>query len=115
MNFQLHFQPRSNASQQGVRTLPHTPWGVGTRPQLEGALQRRPRGATIEGKAPMPDTRNELNRIMPAILAALSDQRRPGRPIKVAFAPSGHFEATVTLCDDGARAPRIRSARRFGH
>ncbi len=49
----------------------------------------------------MPDTRNELDRIMPAILAALSDQRRPDRPIKIAFAPSGHIEAIITLCDDG--------------
>jgi hypothetical protein len=49
----------------------------------------------------MSDTRNQLNRIMPAILAALSDQRRPDRPIKVAFAPNGHIEAIVTVCDDG--------------
>jgi hypothetical protein len=38
---------------------------------------------------------------MPGILATLSDQRRPGRPIKVAFSPSGHFEDTVTLATMG--------------
>jgi hypothetical protein len=99
----------------GLATLSPIPPGALERAPSWKGRSRRPQGATIEGKAPMPDARNELNRIMPAILSALSDQRRPGRPIKVALAPSGHIEAIVTLCDDGARAPRIRSARRFGH
>jgi hypothetical protein len=49
----------------------------------------------------MPKTKNDLSRIIPAIVAALSDERGPDRPIKVAFAPHGHIEAIITLCDDG--------------
>jgi hypothetical protein len=95
---------------------PIPPGALERAPSWKGRSNAGPEGQPSKGKHQCPTSRNELNRIMPAILSALSDQRRPGsRPIKVAFAPSGHFAATVTPCDDGARAPRIRSARRFGH
>jgi hypothetical protein len=48
-----------------------------------------------------PEETAKLTNILPAIVAALERQRRPDRPLKVAFAPSGHIEAIITLCDDG--------------
>ena len=51
VNFQLQFQPPSNTlptpPNGGVRTLPHTPWGVGTRAPVGTGAQRR--GVRVDG------------------------------------------------------------------
>jgi hypothetical protein len=62
VNFQRASSPPSNAlptpPNGGVRTLPHTPWGVGTRPRLKrGAPTPAPRDKHRKEK---PDARHEI-------------------------------------------------------